>query len=614
MGSNEPIVNPISVKKKRWPIILVLLFVILLGVSMFVYLNLTRLLSSALSKSFDKSLVSDVYELKFDNLYVNIFDGDIRISKVVFQPRSKPLNNYPYINSAFSLSTDKLILKNVKIKQLLQTQTLELDKIEIDKPEIQLSLAGDVHVFFPFNDSTSDIGKNEKKKSVQAFHLQKFELNNANFNATNSFEQREFEIKNVNFTFNDLFLNQHVGMDSLSCKSIELSIESFAGRLLKSPVRTIQFRNYNFNVENVELQKTIDTVIFHFDDFNTSLNDLDINTADSIFHLSMKKFGLSYRDKSIKLEDIVFEPNISESQMQKRFKYQNTQFAASIGSLEIVKMEFDSLIKTKKFVIQELILDSVTAAIFKDKTKPMDLTRFPLYPGQQIAGLKVPVQISRVTVKNSTIVNRERKPDGTYAKVTVNNLQAIASNITNLSTVEPLVVKGAATLENSAPFNVTLKFDYTKPQFSIDAKISKFNLKSLNTLLKSYSPASINSGVVDEISFSGTAFHSSAKGHLKFLYHDLSIDLQLHEQAKWKSTLGAFAANTYLHSANPVTPGHPERVVSYEAQRDMHKGFINIVLKSLLSGLKETMIMSKENRKAFQEVKRKERSKNKKEK
>jgi hypothetical protein len=48
----------------------------------------------------------------------------------------------------------------------------------------------------------------------------------------------------------------------------------------------------------------------------------------------------------------------------------------------------------------------------------------------------------------------------------------------------------------------------------------------------------------------------------------------------------------------------PPRIVQFHVARDMNKGFINIILKSLLNGLKETMIMSKENRKAYKAAKK----------
>jgi hypothetical protein len=48
--------------------------------------------------------------------------------------------------------------------------------------------------------------------------------------------------------------------------------------------------------------------------------------------------------------------------------------------------------------------------------------------------------------------------------------------------------------------------------------------------------------------------------------------------------------------------------------RDMNKGFINIIIKFLLAGFKETVVMSKENRKTYKEEKKLFRKKNKKDK
>src|SRR4030095_813915 len=78
----------------------------------------------------------------------------------------------------------------------------------------------------------------------------------------------------------------------------------------------------------------------------------------------------------------------------------------------------------------------------------------------------------------------------------------------------------------------------------------------------------------------------------------------LEGKAKWKSDVLAFGANTILPSANPVE-GQPTRIVKFKAERDMHKSFVNITIKSLLAGLKETVLMSKENKKAFREEKKK---------
>lgn len=96
----------------------------------------------------------------------------------------------------------------------------------------------------------------------------------------------------------------------------------------------------------------------------------------------MNSFNLSSQDKSINLRKLSFKPNVKESVIQKKYKYQHTQFSGTVGSVDIMNLNFDSLIYRDKIFIDEIVLDSVSAAIYKDKRKPMDLNHFPEYPSQ----------------------------------------------------------------------------------------------------------------------------------------------------------------------------------------------------------------------------------------
>src|SRR5579872_5064898 len=101
------------------------------------YNNFNRLLSQALLRSFESSVVSDVYELKFENMSVNIFDRTIKVFNVTILPREKPLNSYPYINSTFRLKTETLTLKNVELFTLLEQSQLKLERIAITRPSVE---------------------------------------------------------------------------------------------------------------------------------------------------------------------------------------------------------------------------------------------------------------------------------------------------------------------------------------------------------------------------------------------------------------------------------------------------------------------------------------------
>lgn len=602
--------NPETTPKKRRPIKRIIAFsliTILVIAGVFVYNNFNRLLSDALMRSFESNIASDVYELKFENLRVNLFEGSIRVFNVSLLPRETPLKTYPYINSSFRLKTERITLMNVQIWVLLKSSKLELERISIRQPEIELMLDGNIHVLLPFEDSTKVAPQAEapKKKFIDSFVLDEFQLVDASIHVKNSNEQREFNIQKFNISLHNLMINQKPGEDLFALKQVDLAIGEFAGNMKKGPIKQVSFKDYKIGIDSLQIQKTLDTLVFHFNDFRTGLKAMDIQTADGFFQITLAAFDLSYKEKTIRLSDFSFKANVSDAVIQKKYTYQHTQFSGSVGTISMSQVNFDGLIYQRKIFIDEIVLDKVIASVFKDKTKPIDKSHLPVYLGQTIRAIPLPLLIKRVKATNVNLVNVERKPDSSYAKANIRRGTAEIKNITNLSSAGGLSLNANAYLEDKAHFKLNLDFSYQKPQFSFEGGIEKFELSDLNPLIQAYTPAKINKGVVDEIAFSGIAENTNSTGTLKFLYHELEIDLELKKKTKWMSSVIAFAANTALHSSNPGSSKLPPRLVQFHAERDMNKGFINLIIKSMLNGLKETMILSKENRKAYREEKKK---------
>ena len=585
--------------------ILAVFFILLIAGGVFIYINLGKLLTNALNKGFNANVISDVYELKFEKLSVNLLTGTVKVFNVKLQPLEKPLQDYPYINSSFRLSADKMMLKNVDLITLLRTNELRLKQIEFIEPGIDFKIADVVPVFFPFKDTTSGAVKKGKKKSIESYTLDRFDMIDASFHVTNTAREREFDIQKINISLVDMVIEQLSGMNIISYKNFIFSIGALTGSLQKKAIKRISFKDFNIRIDSLHIVNTPDTSIYRFADFAMGLKALDIQTADSLFHLAVQSFSLSYRNKSIKMNDVAFKPNVSDAIIQSRYKYQHTHLAVTLGDLLLNNVSFDSLIYQQKLFIDELVLNDVTLSIFRDNTKPVDKNRVPLYLGQQIKAISLPIVIRQVKITGVNLVNTERKPDGILAKANINRGTVTVSNLTNQPSDRMLEMTADAFIENRARTNLRLTFSYEAPQFNFRGRIAKFHLPNLNPLIQSYTPAKILKGTADEITFSGTVYRTWSTGTMQFLYHDLEVDLELKNKAKWKSSLLAFAANTAVNEANPVSEDRPARTVSYHADRNMNKGFVNILIKSLLSGLKETMIMSKENRKAHKKEKKK---------
>jgi len=342
--------------KKKHPVrktilwILAVLFIILSAGGIYLYVNFNKLLSDALRKNFNNSLISDVYELKFEKLSVNFLMGNISVHNVDLQPRETPLNSYPYINSSLHLKADKILLGNVQIRTLLKENLLKLDNIELKAPGIDFTIADVNPIFFPFNDTTLAETKKEKnkKRSIESYYLKEFHLTDATFHVSNSAKHREFNIQQINIHVLGLLLDQQPGKDVFSYQKIDLSIGRSTGEMKKMALKHISFKDYSLTIDSLKIQRSKDTVIFHFADLNTGINELNIQTGDSIFHLSVKSFDLSYRGKSIKTEGMSFKPNISDAAMQARYHFQHAQFSGTLGNMQITGVNFDSLIYSRK--------------------------------------------------------------------------------------------------------------------------------------------------------------------------------------------------------------------------------------------------------------------------
>jgi hypothetical protein len=597
--------------KRKWSvkrIIALSALAILATVGILLYSNFNKIVSQAVMMSFNSNIISDVYELKFERLRVNLFKGDVRVVNVIIQRRQEPLRDYPYINSSLSLKAERITLIDVQLWQLIKSGGLILKEISISKPEIELTMSEAYPNLFPFSDSVAEKG-DTKKKALELFSLSEFRLEDAAIHVVNEHRQSKTEVKKFNMTLHGLLINQKPDTNVVTLSRVDLSIADLDRTNRKGPFRHVSLNEFQIGMDSFRMRSTMDTLTWGMTDFTTGLNNLDLHTVDSLFHIKVGSFSSSYKDKQITIGNLSFSPNISQEAMQARYEYQNVQVSGKVGTMNVRGINFDSLIYHRTLSIDTIAIGTPELAVFKDKTKPIDSARTPTYFGQQISAVAIPLRINAVVVNDVQLVNTERKPDSTYAKVTLDRGNAVVSNITNTSKAAPLVIKADAYLSNKLHFNLQMDFSYTKPSFAYSGALGKFAMSDLNAVLRAYTPATITAGQADQMTFSGIADWTSAAGDMKFLYNDLEIDLALKDQAKWKSSIVAFAANTIVNTSNPSSSGLPPREVKFHVERDMHKGFVNIIMKSILNGVKETLIMSKENRAAYQAARKKQKKK-----
>jgi hypothetical protein len=594
--------------KKRYKRAKIYIGIFLLFVAIALFLlhrNFNFLVTQALKENYERSILSEVYELKFENLNVNLAAGTIKVNNVSFIPRVNSQTRYPYINSTIQLSTDEITLEKVEIFTLLRNKELILERISISRPDVNLTLNGERNIYLPYGDTTAtDTLMKRNTLGISLFNLHEFTLIDASVKSSDSFGKSSLELEKFNISLYDLHLEQQPGVYAFLFNNVAVSFKSLKGSLHEGPVKDLSLGSFNMNIDSLRVISSIDTIVYKFSDFNQQLTDLDVQSRDSLFHISLQSFDLKYSAKTIKLKELNISPNVSQSTIQKNYKYQHTTFSGQMGSLEIKGIDFDAMIYQRKLMIDEIAVDSAYTAIYKDKTKPIDPNKKPPYIGQIVAAIETPVHIKKVKITRANLNSTERKDDGHIAKVGIYNGTMTVDNFTNLLPNSDLLLNASAYIEGKAPAHLHIAYAYNRPEIKFYGSVDEFNLPDLNRLIQSYTPAQVISGVCDKIAFSGTASETAATGTFEFLYHDLTLDLQLHDKAKWKSSVLTFASNSILNSSNPQSSRNPSRKVQFHIERNMNKGFINVLLKSIVDGLKETMVMGKENKASYKEAKK----------
>jgi hypothetical protein len=574
--------------------------------SFYIYKNFNRLISEAIMRSFSANVISDVYDLSFDHLSINIATGEVKIRNVVIAPKKVPLQVYPYINSSFVLQTKRIDLRSVDIYTLLKHNSLQASIIEIDKPEISIRLSGWNHLFFPFKtgENTSEADIKLLKKYLDSYFLKEFILRDASLTMEDEKEGSSYRIGELNILVSDIRFSQHAGVDSLTFKGADLGLINFGIHSKAGNFKSMKSANFELKIDSFAVQQRPDTVNYQVADYKTKVQDWDLVTADSVYVIGAKSVELSRTEKALHITGAVMRPTLGHEAFNQLRKYQKELYSISVKKVDLLNISLDSLRLYRTILIGNIKLDSADVLIYKDKTKEVDLKRLPEFPGQQLNSVGIPLTIKELKIEESVIEYQEKKTDGDLASVKIGRAGLSARNISNQMSNSSLSVELNGYLENKVPFDLGLEFSYKKPEFRFKGNLKPFELKDLNRVIEAFAPTSVKNGTVDAIHFSGNGYQRKASGDMEFLYHDLDLNIDLKKYSKFKNALITFAANNYLNSSNPVSTDKAARIVKFDVERDCNKGFMNLIIKSVVSGLQETMLPSKENRKLNRDTKK----------
>lgn len=593
----------IKLKRKGLKIILlIILFFAIISVVALIIVNnnLNSIVTTKIQEDFNQTEYSKYYNLSFKNLHINILTGTIKFTDVELTPKEDVDTMYFFNNGKYNITIKNYVLKGADIYKYIETDTVKVRLIKIEDPKIEIinytkKLDEEIakeFILSPFVDVKKIIVKNAKFKNTDYFSSSTKNINDINI-TINNFHYKSKK-SSRHFEFSDAIIK--TGSILITTKDNNAIIID----AIENRITNFMFTDY------------IDTSNYSFDNFLFQLTSLNTSTNNKDYNISVANIVANFKDKDIKIYGIKLTALFSKQEFAQKYKHPKEQFDIDISSIHIVELELDSLIQNQTILAKGININDGNINIYIDKTKPIDLNKFPLLLNQSILKIPYRTNIEKIKIRNIKLLYKEKLEPSRTGFVDI-TLDADLKNINNIETDKPFLITVNGKVHNVIPFNLNLEFDYNTIGFSYNGKVKSFKIEKLNTVIESFYPIKIKSGMVKSISFKGSANNNFSIGTMEFKYNKLKLKiLSEYNQSdleNYKNDILSLTANTIILSNNPSNKSAPIRNVKFVFERNKNKGIANYIWKSFFTGISETVMPGKENRKKYSKIRKEKRNK-----
>jgi len=532
-----------------------LVIVFALGLSM--NLILSNILDKTIKSELKKLSESGELDIRVDKVRVNVFSRSLIFKGIIAVPDSSFLEDFKNGNSLKptlpKVSISSLKLKGIDIYDFVINREVHLNRIAIDDVDLTLF-------------KTSKYKKLPKE-----------------------------EMTNSTFSIDSIMIK---GLNEISLSKIE--IESYDFRMI-DVITKDTFNSYNgseFEIRGISLDAYHGTngyFKFNTEKLRIKLRRQRFDLKGGNYYLYFNKFDFSFSDSLIIISEFAFKPKKDRFKIAASQKFNNIVFDAEVKEVSIHGFKIGAMIRNGIVDIDSVVVDGLKMELYKDKNKPFDLDKRPLFPQQGLKKLKLPLHIDKVIVKNSRL-NYTDKPEK-KEKLMVVDLTEMSADINFITSIKDSLKSGKylsvnfkAKLMNASDLRVDLIMPYNSrvDTFYYSGSLGRAQFVKFNPAIYPATGIKFDKGTLNSLEFAVQASPKRAEGIMTMLYDDMEAEITKKDVEKKDKTL-SWLVNAVLPQSNPNKNGNV-KVVVMEADRVSHKGMVNLIWKSVQSGLVNTIL------------------------
>jgi len=546
-------------KKGRKVLLVILISVIAILVALIFSLNL--ILGNVLETSIDSQMALVSKEsnknISVDKVSVNIFSRTIILKNISIAPDSSLIES----------------LKNGKLNQA--------SVMKIDIPILK---------FQGFSIFKLAVDRN--------FTLNKILVKGAEFTIfKGDFRKKIEEDKDATppISIDSIYIK---GLNGINLSKIVIDQYSYTTINVKSNDTIFSFGGSDFEIKGIDLQSSQrgdGFFVFNNEKLSLKMRQQRIDLRDANYFIYLKKLDFSFADSLIEISNLQVKPTRDKYKLGHSYKFTKEVFDVELKLISIYGNKIGKIIREGIIDIDSILIDGLKLDLFKDRTRPFDLDKRPLFIQQQLKQLKQPLHISKIKVTNSDFIYALR-PEGSekLLNVDISNFSGEIVFVTSLrdsirsGKKLKINLKGKLMGESALDLNVIMPYNSPVDTFYFAGTLGPADFTKFNPALYPATGIKFESGKLKSLKFYAHASPKSSKGLMTMLYEGLEAEIPQKDVHK-KNKFLSFSANAVLRAANPNKKGNT-RVAQIKFERVKYKGFGNLLWKSVQTGLVNTIL------------------------
>lgn len=381
------------------------------------------------------------------------------------------------------------------------------------------------------------------------------------------------------------------------CKTLVFNNVSLTLKEMDSKQET-KMENGNWVLKNVALQSDSVSTSFTY-----QINEIDTEmmkqvSSDSLYTFSAHHILYSNEDSTLQMDSFLSVPNVEKYAFARMHPFQTDRIYAVFKNISITQIQLTELVLTGDVRMSSIHVDTFMLDIFRDRRRPFLHKRKPLFQDllQAYPGV---LSIDSIVAQQGKIIYREHDTNAEepgiiwFTDVTA-NVKHLYNDTTDSKPHDTLIVaaKALAMGKGKIQFESKGLLQDTRNTFVVTGQLENMPAAAFNPILMPNVTIEALDGHIHGIYFNFRADNSVARGDLIFRYKDLhlqKVDKDTKESKGLKDRVLTRILNRKIIDHNPL-PNDTLRTGNIYFERDPEKMYFSYMLKSIFSGIKETVM------------------------